>query len=101
MNRPADGWQQTFDEPLELPDGRKLRTLADAIAWMAKEIPKSERGMKQVQAAAHCVTEAAENWRPNDLRAHRHDAGHQRHVVKEFTSRETTHWGKRKLKRDE
>jgi hypothetical protein len=33
-----------------------LVTLADAIAWLAKEVLKSEHGMKQVQAAAHCVT---------------------------------------------
>jgi hypothetical protein len=39
---------------------RKLGTLADATAWLAKEVPKSEHGMKQVQAVAHCVTEAAE-----------------------------------------
>jgi hypothetical protein len=64
MNRSTHNWQRTFEEPIELPDGRKLRTLADAIAWMAKEIPKSEYGMKQVQAAAHCVTEAAENGGP-------------------------------------
>ena len=31
-----------------LPDGRKLQTLAEAIAWLAKEIPKSEHGMKEV-----------------------------------------------------
>jgi hypothetical protein len=41
-----------------------LLTLKDAIAWLAKEIPKAEHGMKQVQAAAHCVTEAAENDGP-------------------------------------
>jgi putative SOS response-associated peptidase YedK len=38
--------------------------LRDAIAWLAKEVPKSEHSMKQVQAAAHCVTEAAENGGP-------------------------------------
>jgi hypothetical protein len=40
-----------FDEPIILPNGKKLMTLKDAIAWLAKEIPKSEHGMKQVQAA--------------------------------------------------
>jgi hypothetical protein len=42
------GWQRRFDEPIELPNRRTLRTLADAIAWMAKDIPTSEHGMKQV-----------------------------------------------------
>ncbi len=61
---PGEGWQQRFDEPIELPGGGKIVTLKDAIAWLAKEVPKSEHGMKQVQAAAHCVTEAAENGGP-------------------------------------
>jgi len=58
------GWQRSFDEPVELPDGRKLRTLKEAIAWLAKDIPKSEHTMPKVQAAARMVTEAAENNRP-------------------------------------
>ena len=53
-------WSRRFDEPIILPNGKKLMTLKDAIAWLAKEVPKSEHGMKQVQAAAHCTTEAAE-----------------------------------------
>jgi hypothetical protein len=48
----ANGWRRRFDEPIPLPGGRKLVTLKDAIAWLAKEVPKSEHGMKQVQAAA-------------------------------------------------
>ena len=39
-------------------------TLRHAIACLAKDIPQSEHGMKQVQAAAHCVTEAAGNGGP-------------------------------------
>jgi hypothetical protein len=35
-----------------VPRGRKLVTLKDAIAWLAKEVPKSEHSMKEVQAAA-------------------------------------------------
>jgi hypothetical protein len=57
-------WSRRFDPPITLPNGRKLVTLQDAIAWLAKEVPKSEHDMKQVQAAAHCVTEAAENGGP-------------------------------------
>jgi hypothetical protein len=44
-----------------VPGGGKLFTLRHAIAWLAKEIPQSEHGMKQVQAAAPWVTEVAEN----------------------------------------
>jgi hypothetical protein len=60
----AANWNLRFDKPIRLPGGGKLFTLRHAIAWLAKEIPQSEHGMKQVQAAAHCVTEAAENGGP-------------------------------------
>src|SRR6267142_1526970 len=52
-------WFRRFEEPIELPDGRKLKTLAEAMAWLAKEIPKSENKMEKVQTAAHLVTQAA------------------------------------------
>ena len=58
------GWKRRFDEPIKLPGGGKLFTLKDAIAWLAKEIPQSEHRMKEVQTAARCVTEAAENGGP-------------------------------------
>src|SRR5712675_1838564 len=58
------GWQRKFEELIELPDGRKLKTLAEAMAWLAKEIPKSEHKMEKVQNAAHLVTRAAEHGGP-------------------------------------
>ncbi len=42
----------------------KLKTLAEAMAWLAKEIPKSEHKMAKVQTAAHLVTRAAEHGGP-------------------------------------
>ena len=54
-------WSRRFEEPIDLPDGRKLKTLAEAMAWLAKEIPKSEHKMEKVQAAAHFVTRAADD----------------------------------------
>jgi hypothetical protein len=57
-------WSRRFEEPIELPDGRKLKTLVEAMAWLAKEIPKSEHKMDKVQTAAHCVTRAAEHGGP-------------------------------------
>jgi hypothetical protein len=76
-------WKRRFDEPIKLPNGRKLVTLRDAIAWLAKQVPASEHGMKQVQVAAHCVTEAAENGGPM--------------MFKFDPNRKSPHWGKRKL----
>jgi hypothetical protein len=92
------GWGREFDEPILLPGGGKLVTLKDAIAWLAKEVPKSEHGMKQVQAAAHCVTEAAENIGPMVFAR----MGMMQAKPVEFDpSRKDKHWGRRKLKLDE
>jgi hypothetical protein len=78
-----------------LLDGRKLRTLKEAIAWLAKEIPKSEHGMKQVQAAAYTVTEAAENNGPMIFaRMGVLQAVHRHHVRELGTARKPHHWGK-------
>ena len=60
-------WSRRFEEPIELPDGRKLKTLAEAMASLAKEIPKSEHKMAKVQAAAHFGTRAAEHGKSPTL----------------------------------
>jgi hypothetical protein len=87
-------WSRRFDEPIILPNGKKLVTLKDAIAWLAKEIPKSEHGMKRVQAA--------EKNRPTMFARIGVMQALNRHHVREFnTDRKPHHWGKRKLKRDE
>jgi hypothetical protein len=96
------GWSRKFDEPIELPDGRKLRTLKDAIAWLAKEVPKSEHTMPKLQSAAHMVTEDAENNGPMIFAREGVMQAINKHHVRELdTSRKPHHWGKRKLKRDE
>ena len=96
------GWQRRFDEPIELPDGRKLRTLADAIAWLAMEIPPDEHEMKQVQAAAHCVNEAAENNGPMIFARIGMLRALNRHHVREFNSdRKPPSLGRRKLAREQ
>ena len=94
-------WSRRFEEPIELPDGRKLKTLAEAMASLAKEIPKSEHKMDKVQAAAHFVTRAAERNGPTIfaqmgmMRAiHRH---HERVFNPDCKDH---HWGRRKLARD-
>jgi hypothetical protein len=43
----VNAWSTRFDELTKLPNGRKIVTLKDAISWLAKEVPKSEHGMKQ------------------------------------------------------
>jgi hypothetical protein len=99
----ADGWQREFDEPIEAPDGTQLNTLRDAIAYLAKNVPKAERDMPAITTAAEILTYAAERgiaWmflaRMAVLKAlHRHEVRQFNPNAKEH------HWGKRTLKRDE
>jgi len=98
------GWQRRFDDPITLPDGTELTTLREAVAYLAKTVPKAEQSLPKVLAAAEILTHAAENrdiaWmffaRIATLQAIR------RNEARVFNSdRKETHWGKRKLKRDE
>lgn len=50
-----DGWQRKFDEPIETPDGKRLNTLREAVAYLAKTVPKSERNMPAVTTAAEML----------------------------------------------
>ena len=94
-------WSRRFEEPIELPDGRKLKTLAEAMAWLAKEIPKSEHKMEKVQTAAHLVTRAAEHGGPMIFAQMGMMQAIHRHHKRVFNpDRKDHHWGKRKLKRD-
>jgi hypothetical protein len=94
-------WSTRFVPPIKLPNGRKLVTLKDAIAWLAKDVPKSEHGMKPVQTAAHCVTEAAENGGPTMFARMGMMQALNRHVDRVFDpTRNEPHWGRRKLARD-
>jgi hypothetical protein len=96
----AEGCSRRFDEPIPLPNGSKLVTLKDAIAWLAKEVPKSEHSMKEVQAAAHCITEAAENGGPTMFARMGMMQALNRHVDRVFDpTRNEPHWGRRKLAR--
>lgn len=98
-----NGWQRKFDDAIEAPDGTLLNTLRDAVAYLAKTVPKSEREMAAVTAAAEMLTYAAERelaWvflaRMATLKAiHRNE-------VRQFNSdAKDHHWGRRKLKRDQ
>jgi hypothetical protein len=96
------GWRRRFDEPIPLPGGGKLFTLKQAIAWLAKEVPQSEHKMKEVQTAAHCVTEAAENGGPMQFaRIGMMQAINRHNPVSFLQKQKSPHWGKRKLKRDQ
>lgn len=61
------GWQRKFYDPIDLPDGTRLNTLREAIAYLAKAAPKSERNMPAVTTAAEMLTYAAEPGWPTML----------------------------------
>ena len=98
----ANGWSRKFDDPIELPDGKKLVTLKDAIEHLRKAVPKSDRNHPKVLTGATCLTNAAEG---RDLIMHARIATLQalnRHVERVFNlDRKETYWGRHKLKRDE
>jgi hypothetical protein len=95
-------WSRRFEEPIELPDGRKLKTLAEAMVWLAKEIPKSEHKTEKVQNAAHLVTRVAEHGGPMIFAQMGMMQAIHRHHKRVFNpDRKDPHWGRRKLKRDE
>jgi hypothetical protein len=54
------GWSRRFGDPIPLPDGAVLKTLKEAIAYLAKTVPKAEQDMPEVLAAADAITIAAE-----------------------------------------
>jgi hypothetical protein len=47
-------WSQTFFDPIELPNGRKLITLRDAALYVTK-LPKAKQELPEWQAAAEVL----------------------------------------------
>ena len=95
-------WDSPFDRPIELPDGIRLGTLREALQHLVTTVPKAERQMPAVLAAAHCLTEAAENKGPIEFARIGTLRALNRHVERVFNpDRKDTHWGKRKLKREQ
>ncbi|WP_291703530.1 hypothetical protein [Bradyrhizobium sp.] len=56
----ASGWDRTFDDPIPLPDGRKLRTLPDAGNYIAK-LPKAEHDAEEWEKAIRALMLVAEH----------------------------------------
>jgi len=94
-------WFREFEDPIVLADGRKLVTLRDAATYITK-LPKAEQDLDIRQIAVEHLIRAAETggaWlmlaRIDVLKALHRDR------LRENSDRKETHWGKRKLKRDE
>lgn len=52
-------WSKPFEEPIKV-DGQEIVTLRDAIAWLAKKVPKARHNDPDVQLAARLVEDVAE-----------------------------------------
>jgi hypothetical protein len=95
------GWKRDFDDPIDLPRGRKLVTLQDAGNYITK-LPKAEHATAEWQAAMEALILVAENGGPTMMARIGVMRTLNRGVVREFNpDRKETHWGKRKLKRDQ
>jgi hypothetical protein len=95
-------WDSRFAQPIELPGGVRLASLREAIVHLVNTIPSSERGVPVVLTAAELITSAAERGGPIEFARIATLRAINRNVVREFNpDRKETHWGKRKLKRDQ
>ena len=93
------GWSKPFEDPILLPNGRKLVTLKNAADYVMK-LPKAEQKHEKWQTAVEVLIMAAEGRGPL-----MHDRigvmqALNRNVKRIFTDRKDHHWGKRKLARD-
>jgi hypothetical protein len=96
----AKGWQRAFDDPIPLPRGRQLVTLADAGNYITK-LPKAEHEASEWQAAVEALILVATAGGPTMFARIGVMRALNRHVELVFNSgRKDPHWGKRKLKKD-
>jgi hypothetical protein len=94
------GWQRKFEDPIPLPDGRKLVTLRDAADYITS-LSKEESDLADWQVAIEALILVSQSG-PTMLARIGVMKALNRHVERVFNSdRKDPHWGKRKLKRDQ
>jgi hypothetical protein len=97
----AKGWKRAFHNPIPMPRGRKLVTLEDAGNYITK-LPNAEHNAPEWQAAMEALLLVVELGGPTMFARIGMMRALNRHVEREFNpDRKETHWGRRKLKRDE
>jgi hypothetical protein len=100
MPRGTD-WSRAFGESITLPNGKTLVTLRDAASYFT-ELPKAEHEAFEWQAAMEALILVAEHDGPTMFARIGVMRALNRHMERVFSpDRKDTHWGKRKLKRDE
>jgi hypothetical protein len=94
-------WTREFDEPIPVSKDRQLVTLRDAGDYVA-ELPETEYMTPEWQAAMLALMLVVELNGPTMMARIGIMRALNRNVERTFnSSRKDTHWGKRKLKRDE
>jgi hypothetical protein len=92
------GWKREFEDPIPLPDGRRLVTLLDAGEYITT-LSKAEQQLDEWQTAIEALMLCS---RGGDTMLARIGVmkALNRHVERVFNpDLKETHWGKRKLKR--
>jgi hypothetical protein len=94
-------WSSAFDDPIPLPRGRQLVTLKDAAKYIQK-LAAAEQQIAEWQAAVEAMLLVVELNGSTMMARIGIMGALNRHVQREFdSSRKDTHWGRRKLKRDQ
>jgi hypothetical protein len=93
-------WSRRFEDPVILPDGRKLVTLEHADNYITK-LPKAEHKAAEWQAAMEALILVATSGGPTMFARIGIMRALNRHVERVFNpDRKDHHWGYRKLARD-
>jgi hypothetical protein len=95
------GWEREFDDPIPLPRGRPLVTLADARTYIFK-LQKADQESAAWQAAIEALLLVADLGGPTMFARIGILKALNRHVPRAFNPDRKDHrWGKPKLKRDQ
>ena len=93
-------WSRQFDDPIDLPRGRKLVTLEDAGNYITK-LSKAEHEAAEGQAAIEALILVVGLGGQTTFARIGTMLALIRHVDRVFNSdRKDPHWGRRKLARD-
>src|SRR5437773_12533567 len=88
----ADGWQRKFEDPIPLPNGKKLVTLRDE-ADNITSLPKKESDLPEWQTAIEVLMLVSRSG-PTMMARIGVMRALNRHVERVFNSdRKDTHWG--------
>jgi hypothetical protein len=92
-------WSASFEDPITLPNGRKLLTLKDAADYITK-LTKQESDLSEWQTAIEALMLCSRGGPTMMARIGVMRALYREHVRVFIETGKKHHWGRRKLKRD-